>query len=1220
MSRFNTQRLNAASAVQKELATPNVISREQARLYSQAVRLDWQASGLPTWKPDEAESQLLDAERLIEAARILRDLGHTEEASACFRRAGDLLEWLSRSSASSNHPKVQTVPLALLAGAAFQLAGFPAMARGLLSEKRLPSAAGNMFAAFLRADFDAALRHCLDYWRDRLAMTGPDGAWWQGSHDDDPSAELVSSEVVRCLGLISQSIRTNDQNRLKQALRKLEGLSKFVAHSVSDELWLTLSLTSEVAALFDKASLWIWIGRLRRGVSDDGQELLDRYVRNQFRAGRGLLWPSQQEGIRRLSSGSSFAMCTPTGSGKTTIAELAVLRTLYRQDVDAANGVAPLVLYLVPSRALAAEVEARLSLDIASIDTQITITGIYGGTDWSLTNRWLTATGPTVLVCTVEMAETLLRYVGSLLIRRLRLVIVDEAHQVQFDDSPYGRETLRSAENRSARMEQFAARLFTNAPDCPAVALSAVAGGAEQAIAQWISRDTTSSALGINYRSTRQLVGSLDCFASGGTRIRLELVDGKPLHLIGSTTETYIPTPFTLMPRTTGRLRTDVTPFIRCHSLWAAVQLAKSERTVLISITHSIDDIICDFCDALDLQTWKASGSAFFTPPTDNGTRLGSLRAKLYVDCLDACREYCGANSYESRLLQQGIAVHHGQLPVRVRRLMTDVIRFGAVPITVATSTLTEGVNMPFDVIILPSIVRPQRAGPERVDWVTISTPEFLNLAGRAGRPGAGVEGITLIALAAEPTSKSGTASFKSQEKRIRQDQARFNGLIHSVTHASVSPATASSPLSHLLNILWKTWSQLAGTNDRTAFLNWLEATDPATLPAIANGWSEVADALDSLDMLLVSAVEEAERLRESSLTGADLEAYVRLLWSHTYARFAAQETDWLERIFVTRAIGVIEHVHDDPAKRRLIYQLGLPPRRCTSFLTLAITIESELRGALDFATWTAEKRFEYLVGLGSLLQDDPAFRIRNARNHGKKTGATWQTILRWWLRAPDRTVPDASVVRDWLFVATSDFEFRFGSAVNSTISNIWNRIHGEDHVVPSLEEWRDITGLPWAAFWIRELLSWGTLEPVVAYLMGVSSGSSTITTRREASTFVGRYYKWHAERYPDTNRTDDFFHPLHIAEWYRETFPSLQRTRSESENLAASLKRDFPADGPDSYAVLPCELDGRIAWLDAAGYCLAESDTPSGWHERASNRNDFFLNIRQRSIIAELF
>ena len=171
---------------------------------------------------------------------------------------------------------------------------------------------------------------------------------------------------------------------------------------------------------------------------------------------------------------------------------------------------------------------------------------------------------------------------------------------------------------------------------------------------------------------------------------------------------------------------------------------------------------------------------------------------------------------------------------------------------------------MPFDVIILPSIVRKQPAGPERYDYVTISTPEFLNLAGRAGRPGTGVEGITLISLPIEPTSKSGTASYRSQAKRIGQDENRFYSLIRGITTTSGSAEAAISPLSHLLNALWQSWSSLSATTDRATFLHWLEETDPANLPAATAGWSELADTLDSLDLLLVSAVEEAERLRKA--------------------------------------------------------------------------------------------------------------------------------------------------------------------------------------------------------------------------------------------------------------------------------------------------------------------------------------------------------------------
>ena len=1225
MSRFDATRLDMASEVQRQLASPNRLTREQARLYSQAVRLDWQSAGLRSWTEEEAARQLGDAGRLIEAARVFSELGQRTAASAAYRRAGDLLEWLSRAGAPGDGPVAQPVPLALLAAASFQLAGFPAMARGLLGHRRLPSASGNVFAAFLRADFDGVLRLCLDYWGDRIELTGPDGSWARGAGPDaDLPAELVSSEVVRCLGLIAQSLRTDARDRLQLGVRKLHGLARLTSRAASESIWLTLSLAADVAETFVAASLWRWIDLLRESVSDEGQESLNGYVRSQFRLGRGLLWPSQQEGVRRLSAGDSFAMCTPTGSGKTTIAELAIVRTLYRRgavdpgDPGAAGpDEAPLVVYLVPSRALAAEVEVRLEADIKAIDPGITVTGIYGGADWSLTSRWLTARGPTVLVCTVEMAETLLRYAGPLLIRRMRLLIVDEAHQVQFDDSPYNRASLRSAENRSARLEQFAARLFTNAPDCPAVALSAVAGGAEQAIARWIGRDHGANALGTDYRSTRQLIGGLECSSSGSTKIRLELVDGKPLTLSDREAEAYIPTPFARMPRVAGSLRSSLGPFVRCHCLWAAIQLAKSRRSVLISVMQNIEEVLADFREAFDQRDWREGIPAYFAPPSDRDTRPGAYRAKLYDDCLSACSEFCGLGSHELFLLERGIAVHHGQLPVRVRRLMTEVIRSGVVPITVATSTLTEGVNMPFDVIILPSLVRRQETAPGRFDQVTLTVPEFLNLAGRAGRPGAGVEGITLVALPADPTSGSGTKAQVEQSARIRVEWARFGQLARDIGAYAGGGGSASSPLSHLLDALWDCWRSVARSGDRRLFLEWLEHSDPERISAVDEAGSALAETLDSLDLILVSAIEEAERLNGGEFAGAELEGRIRALWSHTYARYAARDTAWLEQVFVTRALGARTNVYSDAGRRKLVFQLGLPPRRSASFLRLAATIEDQLRRAEDYASWSAERRFGFLVSLGEALRADPSFGVRDARPRRQRPGTPWTAILRWWLRVPGAAPPEAAQVRDWLTVATNDFEFRLGAAIGSTIATVWNRIHGDEVVVPTLDQWREVTGLPWSAFWLRELLSWGTLEPVVAHMVAAGGASATITTRQGAEGYIERYYDWHLARYPGA-APDDFFHPARIADWYRQEFGvELGASSAEPEVIAARLARDFPRSAPGSYAVLPCELSDRIAWLDAAGYRLAESAKPSYWHERLATRHDYSLNVRQRTVVA---
>src|SRR3546814_15508040 len=113
-----------------------------------------------------------------------------------------------------------------------------------------------------------------------------------------------------------------------------------------------------------------------------------RYARDQFSLGRGILWTSQLHGIERLLHTSSFALCTPTGSGKTLVANLALLKELLLRDHD--DGLGPLALYIVPSRALAGEVEAKLS---SALRGDVIVPGLYGGADWGITDVWLTKLG-----------------------------------------------------------------------------------------------------------------------------------------------------------------------------------------------------------------------------------------------------------------------------------------------------------------------------------------------------------------------------------------------------------------------------------------------------------------------------------------------------------------------------------------------------------------------------------------------------------------------------------------------------------------------------------------------------------------------------------------------------------------------------------------------------------------------------------------------------------
>src|SRR3546814_20093466 len=86
-------------------------------------------------------------------------------------------------------------------------------------------------------------------------------------------------------------------------------------------------------------------------------------------------------------------------SGKTLIANLALVRELLLREAD---GLAPLAMYLVPSRALAGEVEAKLRSELGS---DMTITALYGGAGLGITDAWLNGDQPTVLIPAVDKAD-----------------------------------------------------------------------------------------------------------------------------------------------------------------------------------------------------------------------------------------------------------------------------------------------------------------------------------------------------------------------------------------------------------------------------------------------------------------------------------------------------------------------------------------------------------------------------------------------------------------------------------------------------------------------------------------------------------------------------------------------------------------------------------------------------------------------------------------------
>jgi hypothetical protein len=65
-------------------------------------------------------------------------------------------------------------------------------------------------------------------------------------------------------------------------------------------------------------------------------------------------------------------------------------------------------------------VESRLADDLHGIAAEpVVVTGLYGGVDWGPTDAWIQTDQPTVVICTFEKADALLRYLGVLFLSRV---------------------------------------------------------------------------------------------------------------------------------------------------------------------------------------------------------------------------------------------------------------------------------------------------------------------------------------------------------------------------------------------------------------------------------------------------------------------------------------------------------------------------------------------------------------------------------------------------------------------------------------------------------------------------------------------------------------------------------------------------------------------------------------------------------------------------------
>ena len=197
-------------------------------------------------------------------------------------------------------------------------------------------------------------------------------------------------------------------------------------------------------------------------------------------AGIDALYPPQAAAVEAgVTDGESLVAAVPTASGKTLIAELAMLSAIVsdadpRRSPPGGSSVETdgMALYIVPLRALASE--KRAEFDRWEEELGVTI-GVSTG-NYESSGEWLASRD--IVVATSEKVDSLIRN-DAPWIEALSCVVADEVHLV--DDS-----------HRGPTLEVTLAKLRRVNPDLQTVALSATVGNAGE-IAAWLDAELVRS-------------------------------------------------------------------------------------------------------------------------------------------------------------------------------------------------------------------------------------------------------------------------------------------------------------------------------------------------------------------------------------------------------------------------------------------------------------------------------------------------------------------------------------------------------------------------------------------------------------------------------------------------------------------------------------------------------------------------------------------------------
>lgn len=499
--------------------------------------------------------------------------------------------------------------------------------------------------------------------------------------DTVPKGESELYFVTACFNLeeaistyIGYIVSGKPANVDKVIIRKIfAAKDSFSTIDRQEDALLVLLIMHALKAMI-KNSLWASI----EGISQKLDEYLEMILSRSNSKPIFDLWPSQKKAIEQNlfdMNKSALVVQMPTSAGKSLLAKLYIIqiKSVY---ADAK------IAYLVPTRALVNQVKRDLKAEFEGFGYNVDIAIPFMDVDEIEEELLLKDTD--IIVTTPEKFDIMQRSKHPF-VDKLRLVIVDEAHNIQDGE-------------RGAKLELLLAMLRKNDRNLKILMLSPFMKNANE-IVSWLSGDRGID-IYVNWKPAQQFTG---------------ISRNVPLKPRGSIQRVrYIPSACN-----------DVysEEFSLDISRLSKREKGKAKQSYIIAEKYKQLGGVLVLCIQ---QRYAESFAELYLDKEE----ITEVEKRELAPLLELVETELGTDSLLYQVLIRGCAYHHSALPLTIREEIEDAIRRGYIKVVAATTTLAQGMNFPIATVVFQGMAVPQEGRYSR----DMSASEFWNIAGRAGR------------------------------------------------------------------------------------------------------------------------------------------------------------------------------------------------------------------------------------------------------------------------------------------------------------------------------------------------------------------------------------------------------------------------------------------------------------------------------------------------------